>query len=85
MARMAIKLGRVLVSALPTDQGGRMSYDPVGALRAAGHPIDVLSTSQRDVLSGLSEQEVTTLNSIKERLDAAGGGEIEGQHNFIIV
>ena len=44
-----------------------MSYDSVAALRAAGHPIDVLSDGQRGVLA------------------AAGGGEVEGQHVFIIL
>ena len=62
-----------------------MSFDPVAALRAAGHPIDVLSESQRGTLEGLTEQEVSTLNSIKQRLDAADAGEVEGQNNFIIV
>jgi hypothetical protein len=62
-----------------------MSYDSVAALRAAGHPIDVLSDGQRGVLAGLSEDEVATLNSIKTRMDAAGGGEVEGQHVFIIL
>ncbi|HEY1617151.1 MAG TPA: aroma-sacti cluster domain-containing protein [Streptosporangiaceae bacterium] len=62
-----------------------MSYDPVAALRSAGHPIDVLSDGQRNVLSNLSQEEVATLNSIKTRMDAAGGGEVEGQHVFIIL
>jgi len=62
-----------------------MSYDAVGSLRAAGHPVDVLSESQRGILSGLSESEVATLNSIKGRLDSAGDSEVEGQDNFIIL
>lgn len=62
-----------------------MSYDPVSALRSAGHPIDVLSDGQRAVLAGLSEEEVATLNSVKTRMDAAGGGEVEGQNNYFIL
>lgn len=61
-----------------------MSYDPVAALRSAGHPIDVLSDGQRGVRASLPEEEVATLNSVKTRMDAAGAGEVEGQHVFII-
>jgi hypothetical protein len=62
-----------------------MSFDAEAALRAAGHPVDVLSESQRGVLAGLSEAEVATLNSIKTRLDATGSGEVEGQDVYIII
>jgi hypothetical protein len=62
-----------------------MSYDPVEALRSAGHPVDILSTAQRGVLAELTESEVATLNSIKTRLDSSGAGLVEGQHTFIFI
>jgi len=62
-----------------------MSYDAMAALRAAGHPVDVLSENQRGILAGLSESEVATLNSIKTRLDAAGNTEVEGQDVYIVI
>jgi hypothetical protein len=62
-----------------------MSYDAMAALRAAGHPVDVLSENQRGILAGLSEAEVATLNSIKTRLDAAGNTEVEGQDVYIVI
>ena len=62
-----------------------MTYDSVAALRAAGHPIDVLSADQRGVLSALSQEKVATLNSIKARLDSAGGGEVEGQDVYLVL
>lgn len=55
-----------------------MAYDALSALRAAGHPVDLLSSAQRRVLVGLTEAEVLVLNSIKDRLDAAED-EVRGQ------
>ncbi|NEC68685.1 helix-turn-helix transcriptional regulator [Streptomyces sp. SID9727] len=55
-----------------------MTFDALHALREAGHPVDLLAVEQRSVLSGLSEQEVQVLNSVKERLEAVSG-EVEGQ------
>ncbi|MGW2837713.1 aroma-sacti cluster domain-containing protein [Streptomyces sp. NPDC001493] len=55
-----------------------MSFDALHALREAGHPVDLLAVEQRSVLSGLSEQEVQVLNTVKERLEAVSG-EVEGQ------
>ncbi|WP_329007704.1 LuxR C-terminal-related transcriptional regulator [Micromonospora rifamycinica] len=55
-----------------------MSFDALSALREANHPVDLLSTAQRTVLAGLTEQEVEVLNSIKDRLEVAAG-EVEGQ------
>jgi hypothetical protein len=60
-----------------------MSFDALSALREGGNPIDSLSEAQRDVLSHLTQEEVAVWNSIKARLDAAGGGEVEGQDVFI--
>jgi hypothetical protein len=65
-------------------QGGTMAFDALSALKDAGNPIDMLSEAQRKVLAGLSTEEVATWNSIKGRLDAVGG-EVEGQHVFIII
>jgi hypothetical protein len=55
-----------------------MSFDALAELRAAGSRIDVLSDAQREVLRGLSPEEVSTLNAIKSRIDDAGP-EVEGQ------
>ncbi|MFR9779880.1 aroma-sacti cluster domain-containing protein [Micromonospora sp. MS34] len=55
-----------------------MAYDALKALRDGGNPLDLLSERQRAVLANLTPEEVATWNSIKGRLDAAGG-EVEGQ------
>jgi hypothetical protein len=48
-------------------------HDALTALRAAGLPIDQLSTAQRTVLSALTEQETTMLVSLQLRLQVAEG------------
>jgi hypothetical protein len=60
-----------------------MAFDALAALRAAGSPVDLLTTEQRDVLAGLTEEEVAVLNSVKERLDAVSDFEVEGQSSTI--
>jgi hypothetical protein len=55
-----------------------MAFDALAALRAAGNPVDLLSQEQRVVLGQLSEEEVSVLNSVKERLDAVSDNEVEG-------
>jgi hypothetical protein len=60
-----------------------MSFDALTALRNGGNPVDSLNESERGVLAQLSQEEVAVWNSIKSRLDAAGGGEVEGQHVYI--
>lgn len=47
--------------------------DPLSELRAAGFPVDQLSTSQREVLAALSEPEITVLVSVQSRLQEAAG------------
>ncbi|MEU0187480.1 aroma-sacti cluster domain-containing protein [Streptomyces sp. NPDC006207] len=47
-----------------------MPIDPLQALRDAGHPVDLLSDRQQEVLRGLSEEEIAVLNGLKDRLDA---------------
>jgi hypothetical protein len=47
-----------------------MAFDALAALRAAGNPVDLLSTEQQQVFASLTEEEVDLLNSIKRRLDA---------------
>jgi hypothetical protein len=61
-----------------------MAFDALSALRTAGNPVDLLTEEQRAVLGQLTEEEVTVLNSIKERLDAASDNEVEG-HDLKIV
>lgn len=60
-----------------------MPFDAISALRRAGNPVDLLTTAQRDVLAQLTEDEVAVLNSVKQRLDAVSGAEVEG-HSIVI-
>lgn len=55
-----------------------MAFDALSELRAGGNQVDLLSDSQRAVLSELSAEEVAMLNSVKARVDAASG-EVVGQ------
>ncbi|MEU2758791.1 MULTISPECIES: aroma-sacti cluster domain-containing protein [unclassified Streptomyces] len=53
------------------------------ALYEAGFPVDLLTEEQREVLSGLTEEELALLLDVKSRLDAVGPevqahGEIAG-------
>ncbi|WP_344324403.1 helix-turn-helix transcriptional regulator [Kitasatospora putterlickiae] len=68
---------------LASDKEGTMTFDALDALRQAGNPVDLLTLEQRDVLSRLTEDEVTVLNSVKQRLDAVSDAEVEG-HSFVI-
>jgi hypothetical protein len=54
-----------------------MSFDSIGALRAAGVQVDVLNDAQRAVIADLSEQEVATLTSLHRRMEEVGT-EVEG-------
>lgn len=47
-------------------------HDPVLRLLGAGFALEDLTPEWREVLGGLSEEEVTLLIEIKGRLDAAG-------------
>jgi hypothetical protein len=58
---------------------GRMAFDALATLRQAGNLVDLLTPEQRDVLAQLTEEEVTVLNSVKERLDAVSDADVEGQ------
>ncbi|GAB2576081.1 hypothetical protein GCM10027168_06330 [Streptomyces capparidis] len=53
-----------------TAEGAPMS-DNLNALNAAGIPTGRIPESQRDVLAGLSAEEVAVLTSVKERMEAA--------------
>lgn len=60
-----------------------MTFDALAALREAGNPVDLLTPQQQDVLSGLTEEEVTVLNSVRERLDAVSDADVEGHSTAI--
>jgi hypothetical protein len=46
--------------------------DSIGTLRSAGFQVDRMPEEQQSVLSGLSDDEVRVLTSIKKKLEAAG-------------
>jgi hypothetical protein len=48
-----------------------MPADPLASLRAAGFDVDALPEEGRQVLRGLSPEEVTTLVRVGERLSAS--------------
>jgi hypothetical protein len=54
-----------------------MTFNALAAPREAGNPVDLLTTEQRDVLAQLTEEEVTVLNSVKERPHAVSDIEVE--------
>ncbi|MFI1096035.1 aroma-sacti cluster domain-containing protein [Streptomyces sp. NPDC020917] len=60
-----------------------MTFDALAALREAGNPVDMLTPQQQDVLSGLTEEEVTVLNSVRERLEAVSDADVEGHSTAI--
>jgi hypothetical protein len=66
-----------------TRQENQVAFDALSELRAGGNQIDLLSDSQRAVLSELSEEEVAMLNSVKARVEAASG-EVVGQEVDVI-
>jgi DNA-binding CsgD family transcriptional regulator len=69
----------LLMAVNPDAQERPMAFDALATLRQAGNPVDLLSEEQRSVLAQLTEEEVTVLNSVKERLDAVSDAEVEGQ------
>ncbi|MFG2765457.1 aroma-sacti cluster domain-containing protein [Streptomyces rubiginosohelvolus] len=65
----------------PPENGERPPLPHV--LYEAGFPVDLLTEEQREVLSGLTPQELALLLDVKSRLDAVGPevqahGEIAG-------
>lgn len=52
------------------------SNDTLSRLQGAGVEVDQLSDAQREVLTSLSPNEVDTMISIKQKLEATG--EVEG-------
>jgi hypothetical protein len=51
-------------------------------MRAAGIPVDKLSEAQQKVLADLSDQGVATIMKVRERLQAAGAGEVEAPRSI---
>lgn len=76
---------RGLKPSYPAAEEGSMSFDPLEALRAAGNPVDMLSTAQREVFAQLSPEEVAVLNSIKKRLDNLAESDVEGHGDIKIL
>ena len=63
-----------------------MAFDALDSLRQAGNPVDLVSDAEREVLAGLTEEEVAVLISVKKRLDAASDNEVEAHsHGLKIV
>lgn len=65
----------------PPENGERAALPHV--LYEAGFPVDMLTEEQREVLSGLTPEELALLLDVKNRLDAVGPevqahGEIAG-------
>jgi hypothetical protein len=60
-----------------------MTFDALAALKQAGNPVDLLTKEQQNVLAQLTTEEVTVLNSVKERLDAVSDTEVEGHSSVI--
>lgn len=56
-----------------------MSFDSLQALQDAGHPVQLLSEKQRKALDSLTEEEVSVLNNVMEKLNAAEG-DVEAQN-----
>lgn len=53
-----------------------MTFDALAALRAAGNPVDLLTSEQQAVFASLTEAEVAVLNSVKRRLDEVSDDEV---------
>lgn len=58
-------------------------FDALAALRIAGHPVDLLSAPQQEVLAALSEDEVGVLNRVKQRLDEAAPDVLAQELKFL--
>ncbi|WP_037600936.1 aroma-sacti cluster domain-containing protein, partial [Streptacidiphilus rugosus] len=56
-----------------------MAFDALSKLASAGNAVDLLTVEQQAVVAQLSEEEVAVLTSVQARLNAVGGGEVEGQ------
>ncbi|MEV0730557.1 aroma-sacti cluster domain-containing protein [Polymorphospora sp. NPDC050346] len=61
------------------------SAEALAILRAAGHPVDLLSTGQQQVFASLTRPEVELLNSIKRRLDAVADDVVAHEHEVKIL
>lgn len=68
----------------PFPEMNRMAeFDALAALRTAGHPVDLLSVPQQEVLAALSEDEVVVLNRVKQRLDEAAPDVLAQELKFL--
>jgi biotin operon repressor len=54
-----------------------MAFDAITTLRDAGVQVDALNEKQREIVAGLSENEVATLTKLHRRMEEAGG-DVEG-------
>jgi hypothetical protein len=54
-------------------------------LRRGGNPVDLLTAAQREVLAQLTPTEVSVLNSVRDRLEAASAPDVEGHSTLKII
>jgi hypothetical protein len=59
--------------------------DPIEKLRAAGVPVDKMSEDQRKALEGLSEEEISALVRIQEKLSGDVQGYVRSDDTGIII
>jgi hypothetical protein len=62
-----------------------MAFNALAALRQAGNPVDLLTDQEQEVFAQLSEDEVSFLISLRERLDAVSDSEVEAHASMKIV
>ncbi|MFC1411291.1 aroma-sacti cluster domain-containing protein [Streptacidiphilus sp. N1-12] len=56
-----------------------MAFDALEKLAEAGNQVDLLTPEQQDVVSQLTEEEVTILTSVQAKMNAVAGEDVEGQ------
>jgi hypothetical protein len=62
-----------------------VTFDALMELRRGGNPVDLLTAAQREVLAQLTPTEVSVLNSVRDRLEAASAPDVEGHSTLKII